>query len=120
MCAEKKQFFITILFFQLSRTVTTCLDQHRKSDCKYGRITCAEDFKYLARKVGMAIKEREINYCSFFQLTYGLTEKEAGRKKKGKLEFTSSVKTRVKEYIRQYMKKIGPVYRKISSPQDIA
>lgn len=36
---------------QLSKTVTSCLDQHRKSDCKYGRITCAEDFKHLARKV---------------------------------------------------------------------
>ena len=31
--------------------VTKCLDYHRKSDCKYGRITCAEDFKYLARRV---------------------------------------------------------------------
>lgn len=95
------------------------MDQHRKSDCKYGRITCADDFKYLARKVGIAIREREREriIALSFQLTYGLTEKEAGRKKKGKLEFTSSVKTRVKEYIRQYMKKIGPVYRRISSPQ---
>lgn len=112
------------LSFQLSKTVTSCLDQHRKSDCKYGRITCAEDFKYLARKVRTEIKEAKMCHSLiFFQLTYGLTEKESGRKRKGKLEFTSSVKTRVKEYIRQYMKKIGPVYKKVPSsplPQDIA
>ena len=36
---------------QLSKVVTHCLDQHRKPDCKYGRITCSDDFKYLARKV---------------------------------------------------------------------
>ena len=46
------------------------------------------------------------------QLTYGLTEKEASRKKKEKLEFTDSVRAKVKEYIRQYMKKTGPVYRR--------
>ena len=46
--------YCTISFclpLQLSRVVTHCLDQHRKSDCKYGRITCSEDFKYLARRV---------------------------------------------------------------------
>ena len=36
---------------QVSKVVTQCLDHHRKADCKYGRITCSEDFKYLARKV---------------------------------------------------------------------
>ena len=78
---------------KLSKIVIHCLDQHRKPDCKYGRITCSEDFKYLARR-----------------LTYGLTEKEKGRKKE--LLFTDSVKARVKEYIRQYMKKFGPIYKK--------
>ncbi len=38
-------------YSQLSKVVTHCLDQHRKVDCKYGRITCSDDFKYLARKV---------------------------------------------------------------------
>ena len=57
-------------------------------------------------------------YTIFYslQLTYGLTEKEIGRKKSGSLEFTNSVKTKVKEYIRQYMKKFGPVYRRVGSP----
>ena len=45
------------------------------------------------------------------QLTYGLTDKESSRKK-GKLECTDSVKAKVKEYIRQYMKRFGPVYKK--------
>jgi len=49
------------------------------------------------------------------QLTYGLAEKEASRKKAGKLEFSNSVKTKVKEYIRQYMKKTGPVFKRHGS-----
>ena len=43
-------FFIGVAS-QLSKIVIHCLDQHRKPDCKYGRITCSEDFKYLARRV---------------------------------------------------------------------
>lgn len=78
---------------KLSKIVIHCLDQHRKPECKYGRITCSEDFKYLARR-----------------LTYGLTEKEKGRKKE--LLFTDSVKAKAKEYIRQYMKKFGPIYKR--------
>ena len=51
------------------------------------------------------------------QLTYGLTEKEITRKSGVlKLEFTDSVKTKVKEYIRHYMKKCGPIYRRTNSP----
>lgn len=49
------------------------------------------------------------------QLTYGLTEKELKRKGNNLL-FTNSVKTKVKEYIRQYMKKVGTVYRRADSP----
>jgi hypothetical protein len=74
--------------------------------------------KYSPASIDCLFSFTFVIFC-LFQLTYGITEKESGRKK-GKLEFTASVKTRVKEYIRQYMKKIGPVYRKISSPQDTA
>ena len=42
---------MVVNLYQVSKVVTQCLDQHRKADCKYGRITCSEDFKYLARKV---------------------------------------------------------------------
>lgn len=53
-------------------------------------------------------------YSSFFpssQLTYGLTEKEITRKGGvANLVYNNSVKSKVKDYIRQYMKKFGPVY----------
>ena len=45
------------------------------------------------------------------QLTYGLTEKEIARKGGvANLVYSDSVKSKVKDYIRQYMKKFGPVY----------
>jgi hypothetical protein len=83
---------------KLSKVVTQCLDQHRKPDCKYGRITCSEDFKYLARK-----------------LTHGLAEKELQRRhgSTGDLVFNDSIRSKVKEYIRQYMKKCGPIYTRV-------
>ena len=59
-------------------------------------------------------------FCSFLlQLTYGLAEKEFNRKGSagiGRLELTDSVKAKVKDYIRQYMKKFGSVYYRTSSP----
>ena len=48
---------------------------------------------------------------SSLQLTYGLTEKEIARKGGvANLVYSDSVKSKVKDYIRQYMKKLGPVY----------
>ena len=48
---------------------------------------------------------------SSLQLTYGLTEKEIARKGGvANLVYSDSVKSKVKDYIRQYMKKFGPVY----------
>ena len=45
------------------------------------------------------------------QLTHGLTEKEAFHKKGYEnVDFNESVKTKTKEYIRNYMKKFGPIY----------
>lgn len=56
-------------------------------------------------------------FCLSLQLTYGLTEKEITRKGGvHKLEFTDSVKNKVKEYIRQYMKKCGAIYKREKSP----
>ena len=53
---------------------------------------------------------------SLSQLTYGLAEKEFQRKGGAKLNLTDSVKGKVKDYIRQYMKKFGTVYYRTSSP----
>ncbi|XP_019853842.1 PREDICTED: histone-lysine N-methyltransferase SETD2-like isoform X2 [Amphimedon queenslandica] len=78
----------------LSKLVVRCLDHHRKPTCKYGRITCSEDFKHLARK-----------------LTFGITEKEITRRGSADaLEFNDQVKSRTKTYIKNYMKKFGPIY----------
>lgn len=38
---------------QMSQFIVQCLNPYRKPDCKVGRITTTEDFKHLARKVGM-------------------------------------------------------------------
>ncbi|GBN67219.1 Histone-lysine N-methyltransferase SETD2, partial [Araneus ventricosus] len=35
---------------KMSSYIVHCLNSYRKPDCKVGRITCNEDFKYLARK----------------------------------------------------------------------
>ncbi|NXT72731.1 SETD2 methyltransferase, partial [Chaetops frenatus] len=37
----------------MSQFIVQCLNPYRKPDCKVGRITTTEDFKHLARKVGM-------------------------------------------------------------------
>jgi hypothetical protein len=47
-----------------------------------------------------------------YQLTHGLAEKEQQRRQ-GSVEslvFNDSIKAKVKEYIRQYMKKYGALY----------
>jgi len=79
---------------KISSVVVNCLNSYQKVDCKQGRIKCIEDFKFLARK-----------------LTHGLIMKE--RQRVGKEEMLTcndSVKIKVKEYIRNYMKKFGALY----------
>ncbi|XP_046859612.1 histone-lysine N-methyltransferase SETD2-like isoform X2 [Xenia sp. Carnegie-2017] len=80
---------------KLSNVVVNYLNPYHKVDCKIGRITCVEDFKFLARK-----------------LTHGVMVKELGRlKDESTLACNDSVKIKTKEYIRNYMQKFGPVFK---------
>lgn len=81
---------------KLSNVVVNCLNPFFKVDCKSGRILTTEDFKYLARK-----------------LTHGILTKELSHlKDEETLQCNDSVKIKTKEYIRSYMKKFGPVYKR--------
>ncbi|EDO43764.1 predicted protein, partial [Nematostella vectensis] len=81
---------------KLSNVVVNCLNPYHKVDCKQGRITNVEDFKYLARK-----------------LTHGVMMKELQHVKSAEsLQCNDSVKVKTKDYIRSYMKKFGPVYQR--------
>lgn len=71
----------------------TLLNPYRKADCKCGRITSTDDFKYLARK-----------------LTHGIVDKELHRKSEVELEMTDSVRFKTQEFVRNYMKKFGKEY----------
>eukprot|EP00050_Salpingoeca_kvevrii_P022530 m.127857 g.127857 ORF g.127857 m.127857 type:complete len:101 (+) comp9736_c0_seq2:3-305(+) len=44
---------------QLSKVIVEVLNKYRKDDCKVGRITSKEDFKYLAKKLCKLILEKE-------------------------------------------------------------
>lgn len=79
---------------KISSVVVNCLNSYQKVDCKQGRIKSIDDFKFLARK-----------------LTHGLIMKERQRiGNEELLNCNDSVKLKVKEYIRNYMKKFGAVY----------
>ncbi|EDV26870.1 uncharacterized protein TRIADDRAFT_54228 [Trichoplax adhaerens] len=79
---------------KITPTIIEHLNPYRKPDCKTGHITSKEDFKALARK-----------------LSYGVLDKETKRLKPSEsLRVTDSVKHRIKNFIRQYMEKCGPVY----------
>lgn len=81
---------------KLSNVVVNCLNPFFKVDCKAGRILNTDDFKYLARK-----------------LTHGILMKELSHlKSEETLQCNDSVKIKTKEYIRTYMKKFGPVYKR--------
>ena len=81
---------------KVSKHVIGILGDYRKPDCKYGRISATEDFKYLARK-----------------LTYAIIEKESNRKGfENELLFNDSVRVKATEFVHSYMKKFGPQYRR--------
>ncbi|XP_078343740.1 histone-lysine N-methyltransferase SETD2-like isoform X2 [Oculina patagonica] len=81
---------------KLSNVVVNCLNPFFKVDCKSGRILNTDDFKFLARK-----------------LTHGILMKELSHlKDEETLQCNDSVKIKTKEYIRSYMKKFGPVYKR--------
>lgn len=90
------------------------LIHYKKPTCGSGRITCAEDFDHLTRKVcrRLICSSSALQYKSF-QLTHYILTKES-RHCGNNLEVTDSVKNKTREYIKKYMVKYGDVYTKPS------
>ena len=65
--------------------------------------------KYLLSEINLA-EERS---CFCWQLTHGILSKEMSHlKDDDTLQCNDSVKIKTKEYIKNYMKKFGPVYKR--------
>ncbi|XP_017465472.1 PREDICTED: histone-lysine N-methyltransferase SETD2-like [Rhagoletis zephyria] len=84
---------------QLSAHVVKCLSPYNRRDCKHGRITSHEDFKYLARKITHHVIYKEYQH----QSTIG--------KPIDKMVCSDSVKGKTKEYVKAYMNKYKREYR---------
>ncbi|XP_058795844.1 probable histone-lysine N-methyltransferase CG1716 isoform X2 [Phymastichus coffea] len=72
------------------------LNPYRKNDCKQGRITNTEDFKYLARKLTHFVLAKELKHC----------------KSVDELECNDNVKHKAKDFVRKYMNKFGAAYQR--------
>merc|ERR1712086_27171 len=88
---------------QASKAVIKVLDRYRKSDCKFGKITNSGDFKHLARKITHHIVKKELQV--------------AEEAKKPPL-FDDDVKHKTKNFVKAYMKKLGPVYVRKPNEKD--
>uniref|UniRef100_A0AAJ7WRR0 [histone H3]-lysine(36) N-trimethyltransferase n=1 Tax=Petromyzon marinus TaxID=7757 RepID=A0AAJ7WRR0_PETMA len=87
---------------ELSQLIVHCLNAFRKPDCKIGKITNTEDFKYLARKLTHGVMSKEMKLC----------------RNPEDLECNENVKHKTKEYIKKYMTKFGAVYKPKDEPAD--
>ncbi|CAM9334197.1 unnamed protein product [Lampetra fluviatilis] len=87
---------------ELSQLIVHCLNAFRKPDCKIGKITNTEDFKYLARKLTHGVMSKEMKLCQNPE----------------DLECNENVKHKTKEYIKKYMTKFGAVYKPKDEPAD--
>ncbi|XP_039496949.1 probable histone-lysine N-methyltransferase CG1716 [Drosophila santomea] len=83
--------------FEISGHVADFLRPYRKESCQLGRITSDEDYKFLIKRLSHHITTKEVRYCD-------LTGNP--------LSCTESVKHKSYDFINQYMRKKGRVYRK--------
>lgn len=81
---------------QMANVVVALLNPYRKSDCKIARITNTEDFKHLARKLTHFVMVKELKHCSSVE----------------ELECNDNVKHKARDFIRKYMSKFGPIYKR--------
>lgn len=88
---------------QASKAVIKVLDRYRKSDCKFGKITNSGDFKHLARKITHHIVKKEL---------------AAAEDAKKPPSFDEDVKHKAKNFVKAYMKKLGPVYVRKPNEKD--
>ncbi|XP_064598536.1 LOW QUALITY PROTEIN: uncharacterized protein LOC135464899 [Liolophura sinensis] len=87
---------------KMSQFIVTYLNPFRKPDCRLGRITSSDDFKHLARKLTHHVLAKELKHCRHAE----------------DLEVNENVKAKAKDFVKKYMSKFGPVYKKAHSPQN--
>jgi len=81
---------------KISSVIVQILNPYRKPDCRLGRIACTEDFKHLARKLTHFVLAKELKHC----------------RKIEDLVVNDSVKHKAKDFIKKYMTKFGPSYKR--------
>jgi len=77
----------------VSKFIKDALSEYYKPDSQVARITSKEDFVFLARKLTLAVLEKELN-----------------RKGCERLECNKQVKRKVEDFVRIYMAKFGKLY----------
>lgn len=81
---------------KMATFIVSVLNPYRRGDCKEGRITCTEDFKYLARKLTHFVMVKELKQLHSIEA----------------LECSDSVKHKTRDFVRKYMAKYGPVFKR--------
>ncbi|XP_046961322.1 probable histone-lysine N-methyltransferase CG1716 [Vanessa cardui] len=85
----------------MARVMVQHLNPYRHSDAPAGRITCTADFKHLARKLTHFVMLKELKHCRSVE----------------ELIVTDSVRSKAKMFVRKYMAKFGPIYKR--PPEEI-
>ncbi|EDW49030.1 GM11635 [Drosophila sechellia] len=83
--------------FEISGHVANFLRPYRKESCQLGRITTDEDYKFLVNRLSYHITTKEMRYCEV-----------SGNP----LSCTESVKHKSYDFVNQYMRQKGLVYRR--------
>ncbi|XP_068207077.1 histone-lysine N-methyltransferase SETD2 isoform X2 [Palaemon carinicauda] len=81
---------------KMATYIVSVLNPYRRDDCKIGRITCNEDFKYLARKLTHFVMIKELKQLHSVE----------------DLECNDSVKYKTKDFVRKYMSKYGHEFKR--------
>jgi len=81
---------------KMSSCIVGYLNPFRKKDCKLGKITNNEDFKFLARKLTHHVMSKELKHCRHVE----------------DLEVNENVKAKAKDFVRKYMSKYGSNYKR--------
>lgn len=81
---------------KMATFIVNVLNPYRRGDCKEGKITCTEDFKYLARKLTHFVMVKELKQLHSIDA----------------LECSDSVKHKTRDFVRKYMSKYGSIFRR--------
>ncbi|KAK7065809.1 Histone-lysine N-methyltransferase setd2 [Halocaridina rubra] len=81
---------------KMATYIVSVLNPYRRDDCRIGRITCNDDFKYLARKLTHFVMIKELKQLHSVE----------------DLECNDSVKYKTKDFVRKYMSKYGEEFKR--------